>query len=162
VDKCLILTIELIGVAMNDENNNNSKVAVYLGYCGLAPFVLSLLVVNFTVDFQDTSIRGFILYSAIIISFMSGIHWGMALLRNQGCRIRFMISIVPPILAWAAVLSLPLPFLIGALGLVHLAELKIDRVLFSYPEIQTWYFRMRFRLTSLVVMLHFVMIFSVI
>ena len=69
---------------------------------------------------------------------------------------------MPPILAWAAVLSLPLPFLIGALGLVHLAELKIDRVLFSYPEIQTWYFRMRFRLTSLVVMLHFVMIFSVI
>ena len=161
MNKYLILTTERIGVAMNDKNNNNSKIALYLGYLGLAPFVLSLLLVNFTVDFQDASTRGFTLYSAIIISFMSGIHWGIALLKNQDCHIRFIASIMPPILAWAAVLFFPLPFLLGALGLVHLAELKIDRVLFGYPEIQTWYFRMRFRLTSLVIVLHLIMIFSV-
>tara|TARA_B110000285_G_scaffold66308_1_gene76188 strand:+ start:667 stop:1110 length:444 start_codon:yes stop_codon:yes gene_type:complete len=142
---------------MNDKKNHDQRIAIYLGYFGLAPFVVSLLTANYMEDFQDISIRGFSIYSAVIISFMSGIHWGMALTYNHRSRARFVVSTVAPVMAWAGLLFLPLPFAVITLGVIHLAGLKTDTIFFSAPEISLSYRKMRLRLTCLVVGLHFLM-----
>ena len=142
---------------MNDKKNHDQRIAIYLGYFGLAPFVVSLLTANYMEDFQDISIRGFSIYSAVIISFMSGIHWGMALTYNHRSRARFVVSTVAPVMAWAGLFFLPLPFAVITLGAIHLAGLKTDAVFFSASEISLSYRKMRLRLTCLVVGLHFLM-----
>ena len=147
---------------MNDKKNHDQRIAIYLGYFGLAPFVVSLLTANYMEDFQDISIRGFSIYSAVIISFMSGIHWGMALTCSHHSRARFVVSTVAPVMAWAGLLFLPLPFAVITLGVIHLAGLKTDAVFFSAPEISLSYRKMRLRLTGLVVGLHFLMTLSIV
>ncbi|MFT7267650.1 MAG: hypothetical protein ACI9LL_001027 [Porticoccus sp.] len=149
-------------VEMNDKKNHDQKIAIYLGYFGLAPFVMLLLAENYMEDFQDISIRGFSIYSAVIISFMNGIHWGMALTCNHHCRIRFAVSTVAPVMAWAGLLFLSLPLAVITLGVIHLIGLKIDAVFFAASEISLSYRKMRLRLTCLVVGLHFLMILSIV
>lgn len=50
-----------------------------------------------------------IAYGAVILSFIGGIHWGFAAApsRGEGAAARYVVSIVPSLLGWAAVLLAP-------------------------------------------------------
>lgn len=78
------------------------KTAYWLGLAGLIPFVgLTALM------FQPWSEAIFITYSAIILSFLGGIHWGVALQQpNWANSWRISLCMLPSLIGWLA-LALP-------------------------------------------------------
>ena len=91
---------------------------------------------------------------------MSGIHWSFALTSNQEKSKKFVVSTVPPVLVWIFFLSTPTPLFIIFLGFMHIAGLKIDRIVFGHYEIKPYYYSMRLRLAVIVAMLHFLIAYA--
>ncbi len=50
-----------------------------LGYLGLIPFVAGAITALVSEELANVALQAFILYSLGILSFMGGIHWGLAL-----------------------------------------------------------------------------------
>lgn len=78
-----------------------------LGYLGLLPFIGGIaLVMADTTVFGITGQQIFITYSAVILSFLSGILWGSAIDRFNDvlCRKFLIVSNVFALMAWAALL----------------------------------------------------------
>jgi hypothetical protein len=91
---------------------------------------------------------------------MSGIHWGFALTSNNEKSKKFVVSIIPPVLIWVFFLLIPTSFFIIFLGFMHIAGLKIDRIVFGHYEIEPYYYSMRLRLAITVAMLHFLIAYA--
>ena len=141
--------------------STEQKIAIYLGYLGLIPFILSLIMAVYFEQFKETSEQAFIVYSIVIISFMSGIHWGIAINSDDKRRTKFIVSTIPPVLVWFAFLCFPSYFLVITLGFVHLAGLRVDRMIFEHLDMQSSYLRMRIRLAAIVAGLHFLLALSI-
>lgn len=140
--------------------NKNFSVTLCLGYLGLLPFFVSYISVLFFPQIQVISEQAFTVYSIVIIAFMSGIHWGFALTSNNEKSKKFVVSIIPPVLIWVFFLLIPTSFFIIFLGFMHIAGLKIDRIVFGHYEIEPYYYSMRLRLAITVAMLHFLIAFA--
>lgn len=122
-----------------------------LGFLGIAPFIICLyLYVNET--WLEQAKFGFVAYSAIILSFLSGSLWRVEFdikARHQ------VISNVFSLLAFASLFidkSLALLTLSSLYMLLFIYEVKG----FTQRKTSTDYKAMRFRLTLLVVSLHIV------
>ncbi|MFO7582158.1 DUF3429 domain-containing protein [Guyparkeria sp.] len=76
------------------------------GYAGLIPFVVPVLVVWFEPAHAETAIAVQHAYAALILSFLGGIYWGLALARQSAGW--FWLSVLPSIWAWPALLLPPL------------------------------------------------------
>ena len=132
--------------------------ARWLGLLGLVPFV--------TITFEtvtDTSIgvynSRFVLraYGAVILSFLGGIQWGMAIRNSDGnARTRrgltsmLTLSVVPSLIGWAGLLiDEPLSFglLISGFVLVLFTDVRAAK----RGMAPRWYLRLRYTLTGLVV-----------
>lgn len=124
-----------------------------LGLGGLIPFVVcaGAVVLRISLPVIGDPARALLLYGAIILSFLGGVRWGLALrMAESGLRTRqFVISVVPSIAAWFALL------LAAGAGFGLMAGLFIilwseDRAL---PAIGAppWYPRLRLLLTAVVV-----------
>ena len=57
--------------------SDNSKWALALGYAGVVP-VAGLLVLAWSGAWQHQAVNSAIIYAALILSFLGGIHWGFA------------------------------------------------------------------------------------
>lgn len=81
-----------------------------LGYLGLLPFIISSLLV-WNLKYQQYAIQSITIYAAVIVTFIGGVHWGLAMqafntsrkhddryIRNQ-----FIFSVIPSLVAWLAV-----------------------------------------------------------
>lgn len=85
-------------------------IAVLLGAAGLIPFVAgSLGAVTFQGDLATRSLLALQAYSAVILGFLGGVHWGIGLevginqsVRAQ--RLRFGLGVVPGLVGWAGLL----------------------------------------------------------
>lgn len=93
-------------------------------------------------------------YSAVILSFLGGIQWGVALF-SQGDDRRATwllgISIFPSLIAWSCLLQ---PGLSSGLGVVlagFLSALLVDRYLTRMEILPVWFWGLRWRITSVVV-----------
>ncbi|QSR34598.1 DUF3429 domain-containing protein [Marinobacterium iners] len=77
-----------------------NKTAYLLGLSGLIPFVgLTALM------YQPWAITFFLSYSAVILSFLGGIHWGVALRDEQWSNSwRLCLCMLPSLLGWLALL----------------------------------------------------------
>lgn len=74
------------------------KTAYLLGLAGLIPFVVATAFM-----FYPLSITLFIPYSAVILSFLGGIHWGVALQnKNWGHSWRISVCMLPSLIGWVA------------------------------------------------------------
>ncbi|SHE56020.1 Protein of unknown function [Modicisalibacter ilicicola DSM 19980] len=129
-----------------------------LGIAGLVPFLAGAIIVFVApVLWQALAIKAFIFYSAVILSFLGGIHWGVAMGQEvsdtRGFKDRLLLSMVPSLLAWPALLldydDAALVLMIGFL-LVRLYE-RQRSVAASLPA---WYQRLRSLLTAIVVLCH--------
>ncbi|TQE99403.1 MAG: DUF3429 domain-containing protein [Spiribacter salinus] len=120
------------------------------GYAGLIPFVIPLLVVWFGPGHAEAAIAVQHAYAALILSFLGGIYWGLALLR---CMPRwFWLSVLPPLWAWPALLLVP-----STLGTLMLASgfalmVLLDTAARRGEIIRTWFFRLRVTLSTVAVM----------
>ena len=130
------------------------RVAVVLGALGLVPFV-SLTAVATVADasLRATAITAIVAYGAVILSFLGGIQWGLAVRHgaahgpNAGL---LWIGVTPSLAGWLALLQ-PSP-MVGAamLAVCFAAVLVIDVWLSRRGHAPVWYPRLRMPLTIVV------------
>ncbi len=130
------------------------RTVAWLGYGGLLPFVLlasaSLLDYHHGAGWRDALFA----YGAIILSFVGALHWGLAMTlhkltesQRSAC---FVWSVVPALIAWLAVLFLPL-VAVTLLVFGFIAHYLQDRRLASQASLPDWFLPLRLRLTSIAV-----------
>ena len=148
--------------AKNELSNTKINKAIpfsarFLGSLGLIPFIgLTCLMVFGLEPGVEVS---FLLrtYSAIILSFLGGIHWGIAtqssLSENQGSiklSLHLTLSVIPSLLGWVGLFVFELAgFCIIIFGFV--LALAIDLRIAQMNFMPEWYPRLRTPLTVTVV-----------
>ena len=121
--------------------------ALFWGWAGVIPFAVLASVPLFASSDVLTSARGLVVpYGAIILTFMGGVHWGLALCRSNIGTWPFTIGVLPSLVA---VLALVLPYQIAvlALGTGFTALLVVDFLIVARGYLPGWYGRLRFQLT---------------
>ncbi|MDF2152716.1 DUF3429 domain-containing protein [Vibrio sp. CAU 1672] len=140
---------------------NTRSTMLQLGYLGLLPFLLSLLLVM-----ADRALFGlsgqqfFIAYSAVILSFLSGVLWGNGIdhCSHRLSRNALILSNLFVLIAWGALLqgnkNAPLAIILLAMGYVAVwyAE-KLMREI-EHDSEPKGYQLMRGKLTGGVVLMH--------
>jgi hypothetical protein len=121
--------------------------AYRLGYAGLMPFVLGALLVWFVrVDAHPHVVLALSAYAAVIVSFLGGIHWGIAFREAAPPPALFAWGVVPSLVAWVAVLMPPSAGLV-----IHGAMLwgcyAVDRRVYPRHGMAQW-LTLRFRLSA--------------
>jgi hypothetical protein len=123
-----------------------------LGLAGLVPFwglagALALKGAGpFSCEALDWALAT---YAAIILSFLGGIRWGLAVASadRPEAAMHFMISVLPSLAAWLLLL-LPEPMRLTCLGFLSLALGLMDRGLVFSGFASPWLGRLRLLLSS--------------
>ena len=132
----------------------------FLGYAGVLPFVGIALVA--WVDAAHAPLWRFTLlaYGAVIVSFVGALHWGVAMTASRaddGLGHRwsglYAWSVVPALLAWAALLAYTLlvhgaAWGVALLVLAFLVHYVLDRRMARAMNMPSWYLPLRLRLTA--------------
>ncbi len=133
------------------------KVARYLTYAGLIPFVAGFVISLFgppasvSADIAMLAFKG---YAAVILAFLGGVHWGLSLnLEHPASQTRgLVISVVPPLVgALALLVDAQWAFIIFALA--FLLQGVFDIFVFRKLRKGGWYARLRLEVTAIVVVL---------
>lgn len=129
----------------------NEQAAKFLGYCGLVPFVFIAVALwlpfGFIEKWQSTLTDGFLLYSAIMLTFLSGIHFGKIIHLRYPPEFQLVISIIPPIVVWFAFM-MPTALAILIFIAAYVGQWIIDRELYDIK----WFVKQRTVLTFWVVL----------
>ena len=142
-----------------DEQVRVETMGMRLGYLGLIPFVFGAITVLLSQQLVSLAFQAFILYSLAILSFMGGVHWGLALITGTRQSTRLLISVVPVVAAWICLIALPAPLTLAVLGGGFIAQWFIDRPILAELPIPSWYLEMRPRLAYVVAGCHLFMLF---
>jgi hypothetical protein len=146
---------------MNELDDHQPRVASWLGYGGLVPFVALSSLSAFEVANAALWRGALIGYGAVILSFVGAQHWAFAMMQptmsakqRNAC---FVWSVVPALVAWIAValptfvmlsqprlLTLTQSVLIIGGFLIHYIQ---DKRLAAVVRFPLWYLPLRFRLT---------------
>lgn len=134
-----------------NEPDEMIRTARRLGYAGLIPFALGLVLMVLA----DDPMRGhfgsrlLIAYGAVILSFLGAVHWGWCL-RDAGLTAppgpQLAWAVMPALFAWV---SLLLPTKTGLLlqAAAFLAAYGVDRTRLRGEPLWTWYGPLRLNLT---------------
>ncbi len=124
------------------------KLAIWLGYGGLAPFVIcAAMAYSSTPMLADYGLIGAANYGAVILSFVGAIHWGLAM--QDGRNIYwFSWSVTPALLAWAAISLLDVGLSMLALVPAFVLSWSVDRQAFRRGLLPACYMRLRHILTG--------------
>lgn len=136
-------------------HNNERNVAWGLGLAGLIPFLGGSLLAWLAPEaWQATAIDAFAYYSAIILSFLGGVHWGSALQVSRPGNVgRLMLAMVPSLIAWPALLlNTQTGLWVLLCGFLLVGGYDISRV--GREGFPSWYFKLRSLLTVVVVVVH--------
>ena len=121
--------------------------ALRLGYAGLLPFVAgALLVWLVRPDVHPYVALALSGYAAVILSFLGGIHWGLAM-REAAPPLPWLVwGVVPSLVAWLALL-MPANAGLVVFGVALLACYAVDRRLYPKQGVTHW-LTLRFRLSA--------------
>ena len=123
----------------------------WLGYGGLVPFiVLALLAAYGPEGWRTTALPALVAYGALILSFLGGITWGIALGARESDRPLYLISMAPFFLGWIALL-LPTWVGIWVLALAFVVTLYNDLAVMRRDLAPAWFRTLRTVLTACVV-----------
>ena len=128
--------------------------AAILGYAGLLPFgaAIAALLLDWH---SQLALTVFTSYGAAILAFLGGLQWGLALfLDDARFSQRLIAGVIPPLLAWLAVLApavAALPMLAAGFIGVYLYDRRCNA-----PALPNWYGRLRLHLSAGVVVCHVV------
>lgn len=134
-------------------NEKNIFIARILTYMGTIPFLFLGMAVAFQVKDFDYNLA-LVAYGAVIISFLSGIHWAVFLFFSQKCSRNLLLhSNFITLVGWLTVLPVwpRLAFSLQILLFIYL--LIIDFELYRSKIIPLWFFKLRFNATLIVVSL---------
>jgi hypothetical protein len=132
-------------------------VALLLGAGGVLPFALlataALLGLEWKFGFAPGLARtGLVAYGAVVLSFLGGVRWGLALRHDaeqQGGLLA--VSVLPAGAAWLA-LMLPRPHDLSLLVACFLALAVADIAMVRRGQAPAWYATLRLVLTTAVVL----------
>lgn len=122
-----------------------------LGFGGLAPFViLAALTLVGPAGWKSWVSEGLVAYGAVILSFLGGITWGLAVTRERARDPLYLASMAPFFAGWIALL---VPVFAGLLLLMvaFLGALANDFLLRRAGLAPGWFFSLRLTLTAVVV-----------
>ena len=131
------------------------------------PFAALSIAVCFHL-FSDThTIMGLLLtYAVVIISFLGGIHLGVAVThRYQNKWILNLLiveSIWPSLIAWGLLYMAPQHIQLLVLTLLYALMLAIDSLLYNNDLVPQWFFNLRCIITPIVVVSLYVAYFAII
>ncbi len=129
--------------------------AMPLGWAGLLPFVAgALLLWAVSAEAHPYVALALSAYAAVIVSFLGGIHWGLAFRENPAPARLLGWGVVPSLVAWVAVM---MPASAGLVihGLMLLACYAVDRRVYPQHGAAHW-LTLRFRLSSVAALSCFV------
>ena len=130
--------------------------ALALGVFGVVPFLTGAFITLFGgPTLQGVAQPYLVGYGIAILSFMGGVHWGLAMSWSASNRARptdyqFGISVTPPLAAWMT-LFLPLQFQAIWLALCFLLLLAVDFRLTRLGRAPEWYPSLRWPISLVVV-----------
>jgi uncharacterized membrane protein len=127
-----------------------SRQASLLSYLGVLPliFCAAAIIAGYYPDEMTFIQRA---YGAVIVSFISGIHWGLSMKDHQRKTIWLLTtSNVIALLAWGSLLMHHAISAFATLTLAFIILLMIDRKLYRLGHIEPWFIKLRHRLTLLV------------
>jgi hypothetical protein len=122
-----------------------------LGFGGLAPFViLAALTLVGPEGWKSWVSQGLVAYGAVILSFLGGITWGLAVTRERVRDPLYLASMAPFFAGWIALL---VPVFVGLILLMvaFLGALANDFMLKRAGLSPGWFFSLRVTLTAVVV-----------
>ena len=129
-----------------------------LGYLGLIPFALGILLELRVVDLGVLwGLKLFVTYGVAILCFLTGTWWGLEL--KNGCKsfVRPLVAVVLCLLAWTTLLigsnDLSLSLLTGGFAAALLADLTMNN-----HEYTATYRSLRIQLSVVVLSLHATML----
>ncbi|MBV6656145.1 MAG: DUF3429 domain-containing protein [Devosiaceae bacterium] len=126
----------------------------WLGLSGALPFAAGMIVYAlggvWVLD-QDFAVRSTLAYGAVILSFLGGVRWGLALLMqfDEKRDARLALSILPSLLGWVALLMPHFPALV-LLAMAFAAQGAWDAGDVADDGAPDWYATLRTVLTALV------------
>lgn len=129
--------------------------AAVLGAFGALPFVVLATALVFAGPTAQPALAGALSgYGAVILSFLGGIQWGLAIGDARGATHRRLsqrlgLSVVPSLLGWAALL-MPPPLGLWLLAAGLAGALAFDIRAAARREAPAWYPRLRLPLTGAV------------
>jgi hypothetical protein len=141
---------------MTHKDENIPAIAFWLGWSGVIPFLaLSVGVGLLDGPWAAFAAKALVIYGAVILSFMGGAQWGIAVSQSGGSQsIDFgrvlSVSVVPALVGWVAALLALTPSLI-LLAIAFLVLLAFDLWIVKRKFAPTWYARLRIQLTAAVV-----------
>jgi Protein of unknown function (DUF3429) len=126
--------------------------AKILTLCGTLPFAGSAALIYWPVTGYDGILIA-ATYSAIILSFLCGIHWACYLFFADKCPRNLLItSNIIVLIAWGSVLLLPYPLALLLHAVCFLYLLTLDLALRDAGIIPQWFYELRRNATSIVVL----------
>jgi hypothetical protein len=122
--------------------------ARWLGNAGLVPFAVGALLVwvGLDADLHAFVTAAMSAYAALILSFLGGIHWGLAFRQSAPPASLFAWGVAPSLLAWVAVLMPPHAGLVLH-GVLLVVCYLVDRRVYPVQGVGHW-LTLRFRLSS--------------
>ena len=131
---------------------NSVTLAKILTYSGTLPLIASVVLIFFPVTGFDAALIA-TSYSAIIISFLCGIHWAVYLLFAEKCPRNLLItSNLIALLAWISLFLQHSPIIIFLQALCFLYLLTLDLKLRDAGIIPEWFYALRRNATMIVVL----------
>lgn len=134
----------------SDDTQPNA-LALKLGYGGLLPFVLgAALIWIVRADAHAYVTESLSAYAAVILSFLGGIHWGLAMQLQAQKQVAptsmFIWGVLPSLVAWVAVI---MPAYAGLVvqGAALVICYGVDRKVYPRCGVTAW-LTLRFRLTA--------------
>ncbi|MBY5993339.1 DUF3429 domain-containing protein [Ferrimonas balearica] len=124
--------------------------ALWLGLAGLIPFWSLPLLRGLEWLSPERALEAFTLYSAIILSFLGGVHWYPSVIERARPRQTY-IAMGPSILAWLSLLLLPPLWALGPLALGFIGVLLYDFRRLTPPP---GYWNLRLILTTVALLCH--------
>jgi len=128
------------------------RMAWTLSLAGFLPFAalaLVLVALGEGHPLKDTVGDAARTYGAVILSFLGGIRWGLALLRQPSAQRELAISVLPAIAGWLSLFA-PAPVSFGVLLIGFLAQGAWDSFSIQSGAAPAWFGPIRITLTVLV------------
>ena len=118
-----------------------------LGHLGLLPFVLgALLVWVVNAEAHPYAMLALAAYAAVIVSFLGGIHWGLAFRLTAAPASLFIWGVVTSLVAWLAVM-MPASAGLVVQGVMLVVCYLVDRRVYPQQGLAHW-LTLRFRLST--------------
>lgn len=123
------------------------------GFIPFAAFAGAMVLAGPHHPWSIFAIDGFKTWSAVILSFLGGIRWGMALRHVPVARARLAVSVAAAIIGWLAVVA-PDRIGIAVLLVAHCGQGAWDSLSVQRGEAPQWFGPLRIVLTLLVAAAH--------